>query len=199
MGGALLFVAVCISSAWPQDADNAVNAYVDAGLGLNQNLGRSNPNYDADAGVDILHQRLFAEVEAGADTANASGLGNGYTIRTHALFYYRGKGHWNYGGGIHFSDFQSSAYKEHDLWPTGALLYDIRWLRLNSEYLFPGSNTNYHETGPLFDLRLRLTQGFYYRQRFALLHYTDEVQNPPEGHWGREVTFGILYVFRERQ
>ncbi|GEM_PF-4430851 len=192
--------ALCPACVLAQDSDvQPYSPYIDGGIGLYGNLGKSNPNYNLDGGVDLSHQRLFAELEAGADTANASGTSNGYNIRTHALAFYRGKGHWSIGGGIHYAEFKSNSYTKHDFWPTAALLYDLKWLRLNSQYLFPGSNSDYHETGPLFDLRIRLTHGFYYRERFSVLHYTDNLQNPPQVHWGREATFGIMYVFRDRQ
>ena len=112
--------------------------YADGGIGLYGNLGKSNPNYKVDAGVDLNHGRLFGEVEAGADTANASDSNNGYNIRAHGLLLYRGKASWSYGGGVHYSEFRSSAYKKHDLWPTLALMYDHDWLRANIQYLFPG-------------------------------------------------------------
>ena len=197
----LLLVAFCPASLLAQDGDAsvAVNPYLDGGIGLYGNLGKSNPNYNADAGIDVKYQRLFGEVEAGFDTANASGTDKGCNIRTHGLAFYRVKGHWNIGGGMHYAEFKSNSYTKHDFWPTFAALYDGKWLRLNSQYLFPGSNSDYHETGPLFDLRLRLTHGFYYRDRFALLHYTDNLQSPPEGHWGREAMFQVLYVFKEKQ
>jgi hypothetical protein len=197
----VLFAALCPANILAQNGDATVsaNVYADAGIGLYGGLGKSNPNYDVDAGTDVSYQKLFVELEAGADTANASGTSDGYNIRTHVLAFYRKTDRWSFGGGMHYAEFKSKAYTKHDFWPTLAVLYDRKWLRLNSQYLLPGSNSDYHETGPLLDLRLRLTHGFYYRDRFALLHYTNELQSPPQVHWGREATFGILYVFPEKQ
>jgi hypothetical protein len=197
----LLLVALCASCALTQDADPPapVSAYADAGIGLYGNLGRSNPNFDFDGGADISHHRLFGEVEAGVDTANGVGTGNGYTVRTHGLIFYRPPGKWSVGGGFYFSRFATSVFSEHDLWPSAGVLYENEWLRANVQYLFPGSNSNFHEQGPSLDARFRLTGGFYVRERVALLHYNDRVQTPPKGHFGSEASFGVLYVFRQRQ
>lgn len=194
-----LLLIFCTSSTLAQDASAPVSAYVDAGIGLYGNLGRANPNFDFDGGADITHRKLFAEVEAGADTANGKGTGNGYTIRTHGLLFYHPAGNWSFGGGLYFAEFSTSAFKEHDVWPSAGLLFNGEWLRANMQYLFPGSNSNYHETGPFVDLRLHIVRGFYLRERLAVLHYSDRVETPPQGHFGAEATFGVLYVFHDKR
>jgi len=195
-GIVIVFSPAC---AWAQDADNPYTIYGDGGIGLYGGLGKSNPNYNVDAGGDLSYQKLFGEIEAGADTANANGADNGYTIRTHGLAFYRGKGSWSYGGGLHYSEFQSSSYKQHELWPTVALLYDKRWVRANFQYLIPAGGSNYPENGPLVDLRLRLTHGFYYRARVGLLFYHDNLESPQGNRTAGEAFFDILYVFHDRK
>jgi len=195
---ALFSASALAQSPDAQDTRPPALFYADGGFGLYGNLGKSNPNYNADAGVDLNHNRLFAEFEGGADTANESGGSTGYTYRLHGLLFYRGKSRWSYGGGVHYSEFTAQLYKKHDLWPTLALLYERGPARVNFQYLFPGENTDYHEQGPLVDLRVHLIKGFYYRQRTDVLFYRDALQSPPAHHVGSENTFGVLYVFGKR-
>jgi hypothetical protein len=195
----LAFFSGSLLSAWAQDEDKTYAIYGDVGMGLYGGFGKSNPNYNADGGADLTYNHLFGEFEAGGDTANALDTDNGHTFRTHALLFYRGKRHWSYGGGVHYSEFFSNSYNQHELWPTAALLYDGEWLRANLQYLVPGPNSNYPENGPLVDLRLRLTHGFYGRTRVGIFFYRDNLQYPQENHIGREAFFDILYVFHDKK
>lgn len=204
-GGIVMLCASCLVflfgslSAWAQDDDKTYTLYGDGGIGFYGSFGKSNPNYNADGGTDLTYNHLFAEFEGGADTANASGTNNGHTVRTHGLLFYRGPGHWSYGGGAHYSEFISKTYKQHELWPTAALLYERESLRANIQYLIPGPNSNYPENGPLVDLRLHLIHGFYSRARVGIFFYHDNLQYPQENHIGREALFEILYVLHDKK
>jgi hypothetical protein len=182
----------------PQSAEPWVLPYADAGIGFYRRLDRANPSYNADAGVDLLHKKLLVEVEGGGDTADASRGSDGHTFRLHGLAFYRIASRWRLGAGVHFSEFSSSTYKKRDLWPTVAAMYEHDWLRANIQYLLPGTNHDYRETGPLVDLRFHLIKNFYFRQRSALLFYRDALESPPGRHVGSELTFGVLYEFHRR-
>jgi hypothetical protein len=172
-----------------------VAPYADAGIGVN-GLSFQSPYYFGDVGVDwgSLHP-LFVEAEAGADTANPTGLDNGVTVRVVGAVMWKVSPHWRLGGGFHFSELLTSQYDNHSTWPTVGAMFEQDWFRLNAQYLIPTS-TDYSLTGPLFDMRMHLKGRFYVRDRFGIYAYRNPNQANPSHHASAVADFGILYVFR---
>ena|SRR3981081_4307351 len=167
--------------------------YVGGGIGVN-GLGFQSPYYNVDAGIDWgkLHPILF-EAEAGADTANPTPLKDGYTVRGHGFMMVRASPHWRLGGGVHFSNLFASKFDKRSIWPTLGALFEKDWFRLNAQLLIP--TTPDELVGPLFDMRIRLTKKFYFRERVGIYWYV-----PNSANHSRQASavadFGILYVFR---
>jgi hypothetical protein len=172
-----------------------VAPYADAGIGVN-GLSFQSPYYFGDVGVDwgSLHP-LFVEAEAGADTANPTGLDNGVTVRVVGAVMWKVSPHWRLGGGFHFSELLTSQYDNHSTWPTVGAMFEQDWFRLNAQYLIPTS-TDYSLTGPLFDMRMHLKGRFYVRERVGIYAYRNPNQANPSHHASAVADFGILYVFR---
>jgi hypothetical protein len=172
-----------------------VAPYADAGIGVN-GLSFQSPYYFGDVGVDwgSLHP-LFVEAEAGADTANPTGLDNGVTVRVVGAVMWKVSPHWRLGGGFHFSELLTSQYDNHSTWPTVGAMFEQDWFRLNAQYLIPTS-TDYSLTGPLFDMRMHLKGRFYVRERVGIYAYRNPNQANLSHHVSAVADFGILYVFR---
>jgi hypothetical protein len=172
-----------------------VAPYADAGIGVN-GLSFQSPYDVGDVGVDwgSLHP-LFVEAEAGADTANPTGLDNGVTVRVVGAVMWKVSPHWRLGGGFHFSELLTSQYDNHSTWPTVGAMFEQDWFRLNAQYLIPTS-TDYSLTGPLFDMRMHLKGRFYVRERVGIYAYRNPNQANPSHHASAVADFGILYVFR---
>jgi hypothetical protein len=172
-----------------------VAPYADGGIGVN-GLSFQSPYYFADVGVDwgSLHP-LFVEGEAGADTANPTGLDNGVTVRAEGVVMWKVTPHWRLGGGFHFTELLTSPYDTHSTWPTLGAMFEQDWFRLNAQYLIPTS-TDYSLTGPLFDMRMHLKGRFYVRERVGIYVYRNPNQESPSHHVSAVADFGVLYVFR---
>jgi hypothetical protein len=172
-----------------------VAPYAGGGIGVN-GLSFQSPYYNADAGIDWGNLRpIFFEAEAGADTANPTPLRDGYTVRAHGLVMVRATPHWRFGGGVHFSELFSSKYDNHSTWPTVGAMFEQDWFRLNAQYLIPTS-TDYSLNGPLFDVRMHIKKGFYFRERVGIYAYRNPNGASPAHHVSAVVDFGVLYVFR---
>jgi hypothetical protein len=172
-----------------------VAPYADAGIGVN-GLSFQSPYYFGDVGVDWGNRGpIFVEGEAGADTANPTGLNNGTTFRAAGVVMGRVTRHWRLGGGFHFSELFTSQYDNHSVWPTAGAMFEQDWFRLNAQYLIP-TTTDYTLNGPLFDMRMHLKQRFYLRERVGIYSYRNPNQVSPSHHVSAVADFGILYVFR---
>jgi hypothetical protein len=187
-----LLATVLFSSAV---ASAQVSPYAGGGIGAN-GLSFQSPYYNGDVGVDWGNLRpVFVEAEAGADTANPTGLNNGVTFRVHGVVMWRATRHWRLGGGVHFSELFTSKYDNHSTWPTVGAMFEQDWFRLNAQYLIPTS-TDYTLNGPLFDMRMHLKKRFYFRERVGIYAYRNPNEASPSHHVSAVVDFGILYVFR---
>jgi hypothetical protein len=172
-----------------------VAPYAGGGIGVN-GLSFQSPYYNVDAGVDWgALKPLFFEAEAGADTANPKPLKDGTTVRAHGLVMIKGKGHWRYGGGVHFSELFTSKYDNHSTWPTVGAMFEQDWFRLNAQYLIP-TGTDYSLTGPLFDMRMHIKNRFYFRERVGIYEYRNPNGASPSHHLSAVADFGVIYVFR---
>ena len=189
----LQFVATLLFSAMACSAQ--VAPYAGAGIGVN-GLSFQSPYYNFDAGVDWGSLRpIMFEAEAGTDTANPNGLKDGTTLRAHGLVMIKGKGHWRFGGGVHFSELFTSQYDDHSIWPTLGAMFERDWFRINAQYLIP-TGSDYTLNGPLFDMRMHLKKRFYFRERVGIYSYRNPNEASPSHHISAVADFGILYVFR---
>ncbi len=187
-----LLATVLISGAV---ASAQVEPYAGGGIGVN-GLSFQSPYYNVDAGVDWgALKPIFFEAEAGADTANPKPLSNGTTVRAHGVVMIKNKGHWRFGGGVHFSELFTSKYDNHSVWPTVGAMFVKDWFRMNAQYLIP-TTTDYSLTGPLFDMRMHLKSRFYFRERVGIYLYRDPNGASPSHHVSAVADFGIIYVFR---
>jgi len=172
-----------------------VAPYADGGIGVN-GLSFQSPYYFGDVGVDWGDRApIFVEGEAGADTANPTGLNNGTTFRAAGVVMGRVTQHWRLGGGFHFSELFTSQYDNHSVWPTAGAMFEQDWFRLNAQYLIP-TTTDYTLNGPLFDMRMHLKQRFYLRERVGIYSYRNPNGVSPSHHVSAIADFGVLYVFR---
>jgi outer membrane protein OmpA-like peptidoglycan-associated protein len=171
-----------------------VAPYVGGGIGAN-GLSFQSPYYNADAGIDWgnLHP-IFFEAEIGADTANPNPLKDGFTVRAHGLVMVRSTEHWRFGGGVHFSELFTSKYDNHSTWPTLGAMFEQDWFRLNAQYLIP-TGTDYSLTGPLFDMRMHMRKGFFFRERVGIYSYRNPNEVSPSHRVSAVADFGVLYVF----
>ncbi len=190
---ALLFLLTsCLAFVHAQ-----VQPYVGGGIGLAP-TGFNQPSYNADAGVDLKLHRWLAEAEGGVDSADDQTTHTGYTLRAHGLFLVRATRRWRFGGGVHYSQLTTSTYTKHDRWPVVAAMYENDWVRSSFEYLLPGSDSRYGLTGPLLDLRVRITAGFYIRERVAAFAFRNPYGGDSGYHGGAEGDFGVMYVVHDR-
>ena len=172
-----------------------VAPYVGGGIGVN-GLSFQSPYYNADAGVDWGNLgSIFVEGEIGVDTANPNGLKDGTTFRAQVVAMWRVSPHWRLGGGVHFSELFTSQYDNHSTWPTVGALFEQDWFRLNAQYLIP-TTTDYSLTGPLFDMRMHIRNGFYLRERVGIYAYRNPNEPSPSHHVSAVADFGVIYVFR---
>jgi len=169
--------------------------YAGGGIGVN-GLSFQSPYYNVDVGVDWgALKPIFFEGEVGADTANPKPLKDGTTVRAHGLVMIKGKGHWRFGGGVHFSELFTSKYDNHSTWPTVGAMFEQDWFRLNAQYLIP-TGTDYSLTGPLFDMRMHIKRRFYFRERVGIYAYRNPNEASPSHHVSAVADFGVIYVFR---
>ena len=170
-----------------------VAPYAGAGIGVN-GLGFQSPYYNGDVGVDWGSLRpIFFEAEAGADTANPKGLDNGVTLRAEGIAMVRVTQHWRFGGGFHFSELFTSRYDNHGTWPTVGAMFERDWFRLNAQYLIP-TGTDSTLNGPLFDMRMHMKKGFYFRERIGIYNYRNPDGVSPARHVSAAADFGVIYV-----
>jgi len=186
LGSVLLFTALAGAQVAP---------YVGAGIGVN-GLSFQSPYYNVDGGIDWGSSKpIFFEVEAGADTANPKPLKDGTTFRAHGQVMIKTKGPWRFGGGVHFSELFTSKYDNHSVWPTVGAMFQQDWFRLNAQYLIP-TGTDYSLQGPLFDMRMHIKGGLYFRERVGIYAYRDPNEVSPSHHVSGVADFGAVYVFR---
>jgi hypothetical protein len=172
-----------------------VAPYVGGGIGVN-GLSFQSPYFNVDAGVDWGNRTpIFVEGEVGADTANPNGSKDGTTFRAQGVLMWRATTHWRIGGGVHFSELFTSRYDNHGTWPTVGAMFEQDWFRLNAQYLIP-TGSDYSLTGPLFDMRMHIRNGFYFRERVGIYAYRNPNEPNPSHHVSAVADFGILYVFR---
>jgi len=174
-----------------------VQPYVAGGIGLAP-TGFNQPSYNADAGVNLKLHRWLVEGETGVDSADDQTTRTGYTLRAHGLLLVRATRRWRFGGGVHYSQLTTSAYTKHDRWPVAAVMYENDWVRSSFEYLLPGSDSRYGLTGPLLDLRVRITGGFYIRERVAAFAFRNPYGGDSGYHAGAEGDFGVMYVVHDK-
>jgi len=183
-----VFVPLCLGQIQP---------YAGGGIGLAP-AGFNQPKYNTDAGLDLKLHRWFTEAEVGADSADDQTTRTGYTLRTHGLLLIQATRRWRFGGGVHYSQLTTSTYVKHDRWPVVAAMYENDWVRSTMEYLLPSSDRRYNLTGPLLDLRVRITGGFYFRERIAAFAFQNPFGSDSSYHPGAEGDIGLMYVFHER-
>jgi hypothetical protein len=177
-------------------ARGQVQPYAGGGVGLAP-AGFAQPSYNADAGVDLNLHRWFTEAEVGVDSANDQQTRNGYKLRAHGLFLLHATHHWRFGGGVHYSQLTTSTYTKHDRWPIVAAMYENDWVRSTLEYLLPGGDARYGLTGPVVDLRVRISGGFYFRERVAAFAFKNSSGSDFAYHPGAEGDIGLIYVIHD--